>query len=121
MLLQKLLATSTVIILCIGYSQAASACEDKYSYSAYGRLERSDLDRLKQEYRNQSMQISRQAGNKLYLEDVKRILGFSGQQTKTASNGRIEQWIWLDYDKCSRKIKASFRDGELMKVNSYGF
>ncbi|MEM7594766.1 MAG: hypothetical protein AAF383_25255 [Cyanobacteria bacterium P01_A01_bin.83] len=67
------------------------------------------------------MQISRQEKNKLDLGDVKRILGFSGQQTKTASNGRIEKWIWLDSDKCSRKIKASFRDGELIKVNSYGF
>lgn len=121
MSIKKLLATVTVVILCVGYSQAAYACQDKFSALAYGKLDREDLDKLKKEYRNRSIQINRQEGNKLDLWDIKRILGFSGEQTKTASNGRIEHWIWLNSENCRRKIKASFRDGELVKIKSYGF
>ena len=121
MSIKKLLATLTVVILCVGYSQAAYACEDKFSSLAYGRLDREDLDELKREYRNRSIQINRKEGNKLDLGDVKRILGFSGEQTKITSNGRIEDWIWLNSENCRRKIKASFRDGELIKIKSYGF
>lgn len=121
MSIKKLLATLTVVILSIGHSQAASACEDKFSYSAYGRLDKEDLDELKRRYRDRSVQINRQAESKLDLWDVKGIFGFSGEQTKTTSNGRIEHWIWLNEENCRRKIKASFRDGELVKINSYGF
>lgn len=121
MLFKKLLATLTVAIMLSGYSQVANACEDKFSYWAYGNLEKKDLDKLKKEYRNRSIQINRQEQNKLYLWDVKGILGFSGEQTKTASNGRVEHWIWLDSDNCRRKIKAAFRDGELVRIKSYGF
>lgn len=119
MSLRKVVAISSLVILSCGYSQVAQACENKLSYAALGNLEKSDLDRLKREYRNTSISIKRE--NNLDLYDVKSILGFSGERTKTASNGRIEDWLWVDRENCKRKIKASFRDGELMKIKSYGF
>lgn len=119
MLLKKLLLVSTLVILSCGYSQVASACENKFTSSAFGSLEKEDLDELKQKYRNTSMEITR--SDTLSLWDVKSILGFSGEKTKSASNGRVQYWIWVDRDNCKRKIKASFSDQKLVKIKSYGF
>ena len=119
MLVKKILVISTLVILSCGSASIAQACENKFGGVAMGNLEKSDLDRLKKRYRNTSMQIERD--NKLNVFDVKGILGFSGEQTKTANNGSVEDWIWVDRENCKRKIKASFRDGELMKIKSYGF
>lgn len=119
MLMRKLIAVSTLVVLCCTYAQVANACENKYTYAALGSLEKEELDELKQQYRDTSIQINRE--KYLYLWDVQAILGFSGEQTKTASNGKVEDWIWIDSENCKRMIKASFRSGELVRIKSYGF
>ena len=119
MLSKKLLFISTLIIFSYGYSPVALACENKYSYAASGSLEKSDLDRLKKEFLNARRSIKNP--DPIKLSDVWGILGFSGERTKTTNNGRVEHRIWVDRDNCKRKIKASFRDGELVKFQSYGF
>ena len=118
MLSKKLLFISTLIIFSYGYSPVALACENKFSYAA-GSLEKRDLDRLKKEFLSARRSIKNPVSIKLY--DVQGILGFSGEQTKTTNNGRVEHRIWVDSQDCKRKIKASFRDGELVKFQSYGF
>ena len=118
MVFKKTLAVLTLVVL-TGYSPVAQGCENKFSGAAFGSLEKSDLDRLKKEFL--STRRSPKFAVPVYLGDVQEILGFSGEQTKTASNGRIEHRIWLDRENCQRKIKASFRDRELVKIKSYGF
>lgn len=121
---KKLLTLSISIVLSCGYVEVAhanSACQDKFSSTAFGNLEKSDLDRLKKEYVAARRPIKSKERNPLYDYEVKMILGFSGEQTKTASNGRIEQRIWIERDNCKRKIKASFRDSQLVQLKSYGF
>ena len=122
MLLKKALILSLSIVLSCGYvemAQANSACQDKFSYAAFGSLEKSDMDRLKKRFL--STRRSPKYAVPVYLYDVQSILGFSGQQTKTAGNGRIEHRIWIDRHNCKRKVKASFRDRELVKIKSHGF
>ncbi|HEY9769267.1 MAG TPA: hypothetical protein V6C71_12375 [Coleofasciculaceae cyanobacterium] len=119
MLSKKILTVSISVLLCCGYSQVAQACEDKFTSAAFGSLEKSDLDRLKEKFL--SVQRSLKFAVPVYLYDVQGILGFSGEQTKTASNGRIEDRIWIDRENCQRQVKASFRDRELVKIKIYGF
>ena len=122
MLFKKALILSISIILGCGYIpsvQASTTCQDKFSYAAFGSLEKTDMDRLKKKYVAARRPIKDRVP--LYDYDVRGMLGFSGEQTKTASNGRIEHRIWIDRDNCKRKVKASFRDGELVKIQSYGF
>lgn len=124
MLLKKALILSISIILSCGYVEAANAnttCQDKFSSAAFGSLEKSDLDRLKKKYVAARRPIKNKEKVPVYDYEVRGILGFSGQQTKTASGGRIEYRIWIDRDNCKRKVKAAFRDGELVKIQSYGF
>lgn len=119
MLSKKLLVISTLIIFSYGYSPVALACENKFNSVAFGSLEKSDLDRLKKKFL--STRRSPKSAVPVYLYDVQGILGFSGEQIKTASNGRIEDRIWIDRQNCKRKVKASFRDEVLVKFQSYGF
>ncbi len=119
MLLKKILAISTLVIISCGYTQLAQACEDRLTRAAFGSLEKRDLDELKRRYRSTSVKFERD--NVLDLGDVQSILGFLGEQTKTTNNGRIEHRIWIDYENCNRQIKASFSDRELVKIQSYGF
>ena len=119
MLSKKLLLISTLIIFSYGYSPVALACENKFNSAAFTRLEKSDLDRLKKKFVSARRSLKNPVP--IYLYDVQGILGFSGEQTKTASNGRVEHRIWVDRDNCKRKVKASFREGELVKFQSYGF
>jgi len=121
-LLKKTLILLISTILSCGYipiAKASTTCQDKFSYAAFGSLEKTDMDRLKKKYVAARRPIKDRVP--LYDYDVRGILGFSGQQTKTASNGRIEHRIWIDRDNCKRKVKASFRDNELMQLKSYGF
>ena len=90
-------------------------------YAAFGTLEKSDIDRLKKKYVNARRPIKNKKRVPVYDYEVQGILGFSGEQTKTASNGRIEHRIWIDRGNCKRKVKASFRDNQLVKIKSYGF
>lgn len=119
MLQKKALIISTFLILSCGYSQAAEACQAKFSSAAFGSLEKRDLDELKQEFL--STRRSPKYAVPVYLYNVQSILGFSGEQTKTASDGRIEHRIWIDRDNCKRKIKASFMERKLVKIKNYGF
>lgn len=119
MIFKKSFLLLTIVVSCCGYSQIVYACEDKFSYPAYGSLRKEDLDQLKKEYINRSIQINRK--NTLHLWNVQSILGFSGQLTKKASNGRIEDWIWVDSENCNRLINASFRDEELIQIKTSGF
>ena len=119
MLSKKLLFISTVIIFSYGYSPVALACENKFSSAAFGSLEKSELDSLKKKFL--STRRSPKYAVPVYLYDVQGILGFSGEQTKTASNGRVEHRIWVDYKNCKRKVKASFKDEKLVRFQSYGF
>ena len=124
MLLKKALILSISIVLSCGYvveAQARTSCEDKYSYAAFGTLEQSDLNRLKKKYADARRPMNNKEKVPVYDYEVQGILGFSGEQTKTASNGRIEHRIWLDRDNCKRKVKASFRDSKLVRLKSYGF
>lgn len=124
MLLKKVLILSISIILSCGYAEIAhadSACQDKFSYAAFGSLEKSDMDRLKKKYVNARRPIKNKEKVPVYDYEVRGILGFSGEQTKTASNGRIEHRIWIDRHNCKRKIKASFRNNQLVQLKSYGF
>ncbi|MEL6496482.1 MAG: hypothetical protein AAFQ41_15365, partial [Cyanobacteria bacterium J06623_7] len=119
MLLKKLSILSISIILSCGYvraAQAGVACQDKYSNAAFGRLEKRDLDHLKQKYVDSRQPIKNREKVTLSLYDVQRILGFSGQQIKIANGGRVEHRIWLNRDNCKRKVKAAFRDGKLVKI-----
>ena len=118
MLSKKLLFISTLIIFSYGYSPVALACETQFSSAAFGSLEKSDLDRLKKKFLSARRSLKNPVP--ISLSDVRGILGFSGEQIKTASNG-IEHRIWVDSQNCKRKIKASFRDGVLVKFQSYGF
>ena len=118
-MLSKILFISTLIISSYGYSPVALACENKYNYAAFRRLEKSDLDRLKKEFLNARRAIKNP--DPIKLSDVRRILGSSGERIKTTNNGRVEHRIWVDRDNCKRRIKASFRDRELVKFQSYGF
>ena len=118
MLSKKLLFISTLIIFSYGYSPVALACENKFNPAA-SSLEKSDLDRLKKKFVSARRSLKNPVP--IYLYDVQGILGFSGEQTKTASNGIVEHRIWVDRDNCKRKVKASFREGELVKFQSYGF
>ena len=118
----KLLVLTISIILSWGnirVANADAACKDKFSYVAFGSLEKSDMDRLKQKFL--TVKRSPKFAVPVYLSDVQGILGFSGQQTKTASNGRIEHRLWVDRDNCKRKVKASFMNRELVQIKSYGF
>ncbi len=122
MLFKKLLPLSISIILSCGYVQVAQAnlaCEDKFSSAAYGSLEKTDMDRLKQKFL--SVQKSPKSATPVYLGDMQVIFGFSGEQTKIASNGMIEDRIWIDRENCKRQVKASFMDRQLVKIKSYGF
>lgn len=119
MLFKRILTISTVVILSCGSAQVAQACEDKFTYAAFGNLEKSDMDRLKKEFL--SARSSPKHAVPVYLYDVQGILGFSGEQIKTASNGRIEHRIWVDRENCKRQVKASFMDRKLVKIKSYGF
>ncbi len=113
---------SISIILSCGYVQVAQAdlaCEDKFSDAACGSLEKIDIDRLKKEFSEAKRSIA--SPKPVYLYDVQKILGFSGEQTKTASNRRIEDRIWIDKEDCQRKVKASFLDQELVQIKIYGF
>ena len=122
MLCKKLLPLSISVILSCGYVQVAQAdvaCEDKYSYAACGSLEKTDIDRLKKEFNEAKRSIT--SPKPVYLDDVQTILGFPGEQTKTANNGTIEHRIWIDSDNSKRQVKASFFDQELVQVKVYGF
>jgi len=118
-LFKKLLTISAIVILSCGYSSVAQACEDKFSRAAFGSLEKRNMDNLKKKFL--STRRSPKSAVTVYLSNVQRILGFSGEQTKTASNGRVEHRIWIDSDNCKRKVKASFLDQKLVKIKSYGF
>ncbi|PSB11151.1 hypothetical protein C7B62_06905 [Pleurocapsa sp. CCALA 161] len=122
MLCKKLLPLSISVILSCGYVQVAQAdvaCEDKFSDAAFGILEKRHIDRLKQEFLTATRSIK--SPKTVYLHDVQAILNFPGEQTKTASNRRIEDRIWIDQDDCQRKVKASFSDRTLVKIKIYGF
>ena len=122
MLFKKALIISISIILSCYQAEVAeanSACKNKFSYAAFGSLEKTDLDRLKKKFL--SARRSPKYAVPVYLYEVQGILGFSGGQTKTASSGRIEDRIWIDQDNCKRKIKASFMERKLVKIKSYGF
>ena len=118
MLSKKLLLISTLIIFSYGYSPVALACENKFNYAAFTRLEKSDLDRLKKKFVSARRSLKNPVTIK--LSEVQGILRSSGEQTKVTNNG-IEHRIWVDSQNCKRKIKASFREGELVKFQSYGF
>jgi len=122
MLFKKALILSVTIILSCGYISAAKAsttCQDKFSYAAFGSLEKSDMDRLKQKFL--TVRRSPKFATPVYLGDVQGILGFSGQQTKVTSNGKVEHRIWVDRNNCKRQVKGSFMDRKLVKIKSYGF
>ena len=119
MLSKKILIISTLIILSYGYSPVVLACENKFSSAAFGSLKKSELDSLKKKFL--STRRSPKSAVPVYLYDVQRILGFTGEQTKTAINGRVEHRIWVDYKNCKRKVKASFKDEKLVRFKSYGF
>ncbi len=78
-----------------------------------------DIDRLKQEFLTATRSIK--SPKPVYLDNVQAILGFPGEQTKTANNGAIEHRIWIDSDNSKRQVKASFLDQELVQVKIYGF
>ncbi|MGL5795385.1 MAG: hypothetical protein ACRC06_13485 [Waterburya sp.] len=119
MLFKKILSISTLLILSCGYSQVAQACEAKFTNAAFGSLEKRDIDHLKQKFL--STQGTLKDAVPVYVSDVQGILGFSGEQTKTASNNRVEHRIWIDQENCNRKVKASFNDKELVTIKIYGF
>lgn len=122
MVFKKILIVSISLALGCGsvqVAQAETSCKDKFSYSALGSLEKTDMDRLKKKF--VSAARSPKFAEPVYLNDVQCILGFSGEQTKTASNGRVEHRIWIDRDNYKRKVKASFMDQKLAKIKSYGF
>jgi hypothetical protein len=122
MLHKKLLPLSISVILSCGYVQAAQAdvtCTDKFSYAACGSLEKTDIDRLKKEFNTAKRSIA--FPKPVYLYDVQAILGFLGEETKTANNGTIEHRIWIDSDNSKRQVKASFLDRELVQIKIYGF
>jgi hypothetical protein len=123
MLFKKLLPLSISIILSCGYFHGAQAedleCEDKFSSAACGSLEKNDIDFLKRKF--YEAKKSFKSPQLVYLQDVQGILGFPGEQTKTASQGRIEDRIWVDSDNFKRQVKASFRDRELAAIKIYGF
>jgi hypothetical protein len=89
MLFKKLLPFSISVILSCVYVQMAPAedleCEDKFSYAACGSLEKTAIDRLKKEFYEAKKSIT--SPEPVYLYDVQAILGFPGEQTKTANNG----------------------------------
>jgi hypothetical protein len=94
MLFKKLLPLSISIILSCGYVQVAQAdlaCEDKFSSAAFGSLEKTDIDRLKKAFNEAKSSIT--SSKPIYLYNVQAILGFPGEQTKTANNGTIEHRI----------------------------
>jgi hypothetical protein len=122
MLFKKLLPLSISIILSCGYVQVAQAnlaCEEKFSDAACGGLEKTDIDRLKKEFYEAKKSVT--SPKPVYLDDVQAILGFSGEQTKTANNGAIEHRIWIDSDNSKHQVKASFLDRELVQIKIYGF
>lgn len=122
MLFKKLLPLSISVILSCGYVQVAQAnlaCEDKFSYAACDSLEKTDIDRLKKEFNEAKRSIT--FPKPVYLGNVQRILGFPGEQTKTANNGAIEYRIWIDSANFKRQVKASFLDRELVEIKIYGF
>ena len=119
MLSKKLLIILILIIFNYGYSPVALACENKFNSTAFGSLEKSDLDRLKKKFL--STRRSPKTAVPVYLYEVQGILGYSGEQTKVAANGSIERRIWVDRENCKRKVKASFKDEVLVKFQSYGF
>jgi hypothetical protein len=124
MLFKKLLPLSISIILSCGSVQVAQAdvaCEDKFSSAAFGSLKKTDIDRLKREFNEAKRSITDTDPQPVYLDGVQTILRFSGEQTKTASNRRIEDRIWIDQKDCQRKVKASFSDRKLVKIKIYGF
>lgn len=124
MLFKKILVLTATIILSCGYirvAKANTACQNKYSIAAFGNLDKSNIDSLKKKYVAARRSIKSKQRDPLYNYEVQGILGFSGQQTKTVSNGRIEHRIWIDRNNCKRKVKASFRDSELVQLKSYGF
>ena len=124
MLFRKLSIITVAIVLSCGRTSIAEAniaCQNKFSIAAFGDLEKSDLDSLKKRYVAARRSMRKKERDSLSNYEVQGILGFSGQQTKTAGNGRIEHRIWIDRDSCKRKVKASFMDGELVKFKSYGF
>lgn len=123
MLNKKLLSLSISIILSSGYVQVTQAadlqCEDKFSSAACGSLLKEDIDLLKKEFNEAKKSIK--SPQPVYLSHVQAILGFSGEQTKTANNGMIEHRLWIDSDNSKRQVKASFLEEELVEIKLYGF
>lgn len=52
--------------------------------------------------------------------DVSGYIGFLGD-CKPSANGRVQSCVWLDIQNCKRKIKAKFRDDELVTITKSGF
>jgi hypothetical protein len=119
MLAKQCLTISTLLFLWSRYPQIANSCENKFTRVAHGNLEPQDLYQLKREYRNRAIKINTR--DQLTLNDLQGILGFSGEQLKITNNGRVQHWIWIDSENCSRRIQAGFRDQELVQIKNYGF
>jgi hypothetical protein len=101
-----------------------SGSQGKFSYAASvsaasGSLEKKDIDLLKKDFYEAKRSIT--SPQPICLGHVQARLGFSGEQTKTASNGRIEHRIWVDRDNSKLKVTASFSDRELVHIKIYGF
>jgi hypothetical protein len=114
----KKLVIITATLLCLGFPQVASACEDKFGYSAYGYLNKEDWDELKRSSRGNNTGLN---DNKLTMYEVQGILGFSGEQIYVSNNGKTETRIWVDRENCRRQVKASFADGTLATIQGSGF
>jgi hypothetical protein len=94
-------------------------CKDKFSYAACGSLEKNDIDLLKKKFYEAKKSIN--SPQSIDLDDVQTILGFSGEQTKIASQGKIEDRIWIDQENCKRQVKASFLAKKLIQIKICGF
>ena len=95
--------------------QIANACEPNLSSSSI--LTREKWTEIKKVMKNTSMTLNREPVSK---SQIISIVGFLGK-CDSSSSGRIESCIWLDQRDCKKKIKAKFRDDELVIIRQSGF
>ena len=95
------------------FPSIASACES--NLRAYSSLSREDWTAIQQMMRSTRTSINKEAIQKWEIRSI------IGSPSSCSERGRVEQCICVDREDCKKDIKASFHDGELLKIKKSVF
>ena len=97
------------------FPNIAQACEpNPYSYQT---LTRDDWTEIQMITKSSGTSVR---GNRepVMKSDITSIIGFTGN-CSTSADSMIEKCIWMDGQDCTKKIKARFHNGGLIKIQMY--